>query len=400
MRLRLHRTWARYQLVLRLTMAISLAVAFWFPSPVAAAAPAAPATAGSTAGVAAGAVPVMAYYYMWFDPKSWDRAKTDYPLLGRYSSGDADVIRQHIKWAKAAGIDGFIVSWKSSPTNNLRLRLLVTIAGEMDFKLSIIYQGLDFHRKPLDPSRVAADFVWFRDNFATNPVFWRLGGKPVTIFSGTWAYTHDEIAAVTGPVRDTLLVLSTEKSVAGYQRIADVTDGDAYYWSSVDPATQPNYADKLAAMGDAVHADGNYWVAPFAPGFDARKVGGTKAVDRRNGETLNAEYAAAMASDPDALGLISWNEFSENTYVEPSEALKTQYLTVLQSVLAGTFQSPPLEAEPNAEAQPNGDFADSSTSEGSVADLVRNVTLLGGCVILVGGLGVVFWVRKRRSPAA
>ena len=354
-------------------------------------------TVGPTTGAAIGAIPVMAYYYMWFDPNSWDRAKTDYPLLGRYSSGDADVIRQHIKWAKAAGIDGFIVSWKSSATNNVRLRLLVTIAGELNFKLSIIYQGLDFHRNPLDPSRVAADFVWFRDNFATNPVLWRLGGKPVTIFSGTWAYSHDEIAAVTGPVRNDLLVLSTEKSVAGYQRVADVTDGDAYYWSSVDPSTQPNYANKLAAMGDAVHADGNYWLAPFAPGFDARKVGGTKAVDRKNGETLNAEYAAARASNPDALGLISWNEFSENTFVEPSEALKTQYLTVLQSVLAGTFGSPPPEAEP---AQPNDDFADSSTSEGSVAGLVRNVALLGGFVILIGGLGIVFWVRKRRSPSS
>ncbi len=337
----------------------------------------------------------MAYYYMWFDPKSWDRAKTDYPLLGRYSSGDADVIRQHIKWAKSAGIDGFIVSWKSSATNNIRLRLLVTIAGEMDFKLSIIYQGLDFHRKPLDPSRVAADFVWFRDNFASSPVFWRLDGKPVTIFSGTWAYSHDEIAAVTGPVRDALLVLATEKNLAGYKRVADVTDGDAYYWSSVNPSTQPNYADKLAAMGDAIHADGNYWVAPFAPGFDARQVGGTKTVDRKNGETLNAEYAAARASNPDALGLISWNEFSENTYVEPSEALKTQYLTVLQSVLAGTFGAPPAQVQ----VQPNTDFADSSTSEGSVADLVRNVALLSGFLILFGGLGIVFWVRRRRSPS-
>src|SRR5512138_753305 len=35
-------------------------------------------------------IPVMAYYYIWFDPQSWDRAKTDYPLLGRYSSDDTD----------------------------------------------------------------------------------------------------------------------------------------------------------------------------------------------------------------------------------------------------------------------------------------------------------------------
>ncbi|HEX6034325.1 MAG TPA: hypothetical protein VFY83_07815, partial [Anaerolineales bacterium] len=39
-------------------------------------------------------VPVLAYYYIWFDTESWNRAKTDYPLLGRYSSDDASVMRQ------------------------------------------------------------------------------------------------------------------------------------------------------------------------------------------------------------------------------------------------------------------------------------------------------------------
>src|SRR5512141_1154151 len=30
-------------------------------------------------------VPVLAYYYIWFDAQSWQRAKSDYPLLGKYS---------------------------------------------------------------------------------------------------------------------------------------------------------------------------------------------------------------------------------------------------------------------------------------------------------------------------
>ena len=50
-------------------------------------------------------VPVLAYYYIWFTHASWNRAKTDYPALGRYSSDDAEVMRTHIRWAKAAGIE-------------------------------------------------------------------------------------------------------------------------------------------------------------------------------------------------------------------------------------------------------------------------------------------------------
>jgi len=68
-------------------------------------------------------IPLFAFYYLWFDPSSWDRAKIDYPQLGHYSSDDPRIMRQHIEWAKSAGIDGFIVSWKDTTTNDRRLHL-------------------------------------------------------------------------------------------------------------------------------------------------------------------------------------------------------------------------------------------------------------------------------------
>ena len=105
--------------------------------------------------------PLFAYYYQWFTPKSWDRAKTDLPVLGAYSSDDPWVMRKHIQQAKAAGIAGFIVSWKDTATNTRRLRTLMTVAAEERFLLSMIYQGLDFDRNPLPATRVAADFSTF-----------------------------------------------------------------------------------------------------------------------------------------------------------------------------------------------------------------------------------------------
>jgi hypothetical protein len=41
---------------------------------------------------------------------------------------------------------------------------------------------------------------------------------------------------------------------------------------------------------------------------------------------------AAIASSPDMLGLISWNEFSEGSYVEPSVRYGRRYLDVLASL--------------------------------------------------------------------
>jgi hypothetical protein len=317
------------------------------------------APAPRQAPAASSATPLFAYYYIWFSRSSWARAKNDLPLIGGYSSSDPAVLRHQIQQAKSAGIGGFIVSWKDTPLNDVRLRLLMTAAAQEHFKLAMIYQGLDFYRHPLPVSTVAADFVKFRDEFASSPVFFRVGGKPLTIWSGTWAFSYDQVAQVTGAVRPGMLVLGTEKNVAGFDRIASITDGDAYYWSSVNPSTQTG----------------------FAPGFDARMVGGQRNIPRDNGQTLRTEYAAATRSSPDMLGLISWNEFSENSYVEPSKDYGYQSLDVLRQLRGNPAPLPP--------ASPAG-------SPGTTLSPWPNVFRLAAFTLtLVVAVGLVGYARRR-----
>ena len=292
-------------------------------------------------------VPVLAYYYQWFSKKSWDRAKVDYPLAGRYSSDDISIMQRHIEEAQSAGIDGFIVSWKSTTTNNRRLEALIKVARAANFKLAVIYQGLDFSRDPLPVERIASDFKFFERRYAPDPVF-DLFSKPLLIWSGTWKFSAADIERVTTPTRSSALVLATEKSTEGYERVARYFDGNAYYWSSVDPEQHDGYEERLQDMGSSVHDSGGLWIAPFAPGFDARLVGGTREVPRRDGETLRAEYNAAISSSPDALGLISWNEFSENTHVEPSERHGDSSLQDLTSLVRGpSVPQAPTAADSN-----------------------------------------------------
>lgn len=262
------------------------------------------------------AVPVLAYYYIWYQESSWNRAKTDYPLLGRYSSDDVDVMRQHVQWAKRAGIEGFIVSWKHTETLDARLAQLIAIAGEENFKLAIIYQGLNFERQPLPVAIVEADLRYFADHFARERVF-DIFEKPLVIWSGTWEFSPADIGAVASSIRPDVLLLASETKLHGYAALADSVDGNAYYWSSVNPETHPGYEEKLAGMAEAVHAAHGLWIAPAAVGFDARLVGGTRVIPRTP-ENLQRQYEAALGSSPDAVGLISWNEFSENSHIEPS----------------------------------------------------------------------------------
>ncbi|MDT7726022.1 MAG: alpha-mannan endo,2-alpha-mannanase / glycoprotein endo-alpha,2-mannosidase [Actinomycetota bacterium] len=331
------------------------------------------------------AQPVLAYYYIWYDQPSWDRGKTDYPRLGRYSSDDTNVMRHHIQDAKAAGITGFVVSWKSTPTNDRRLDALVGLARTEDFELSINYESLDFNRNPLPVDRVRTDLTRFADRYANDPLFKRLD-KPLVIWSGIWKYSHDEVSLVSAAVRTKLLLLASEKSVQDYERIADVVDGNAYYWSSVDPQRDTGAAAKLAEMGAAVHAHHGLWVPSFAPGFDVRQIAGTRVVDRRDGETMRRQYAAAIASSPDALGLISWNEFSENSHVEPSTTYGDRYLKVLREITGTTVPA----LGPLAE--------DSSGSSGSSGAPWGLVIAGGAAVILLGGMTALA-LRRRRATA-
>lgn len=329
------------------------------------------------------AIPLLAYYYIWFDPGSWDRAKTDLPLLGAYSSDGRKVALQHIQWAKSAGINGFIVSWKSTPTLNHRLQLLIDIAKQEHFKLLVIYQGLDFDRNPLPVARVAADLDYFIATFASDPVF-DLYERPVVIWSGTWKFSRDEIASVTAARRQKLLILASERNEEDYKRIADTVDGDAYYWSSVNPATFPNYQGKLDAMANAVHANRGLWIAPAAAGFDARLIGGTQVVERNDGATLRTELDAALRSSPDAVGVISWNEFSENSYIEPSRHYGQRYLDVLTQYHQGSTPQAANELD--------------SSMPGSIE--VRNETLVPLvilAVLIVASLAVLFWRSLHRQ---
>jgi Glycosyl hydrolase family 71 len=351
-------------------------------SPDSAAGTATPTATPTLAPGAAAAIPVWAYYYIWFDPSSWDRAKSDSPLLGEYSSDESAIMRKHIELAKSAGIDGFLVSWKDTPKLSNRLERLTKIARENDFHLGLVYQGLDFARRPIEVRQMCADLSTFADEYAANPVFRLRGDKPVVILTGTDQYSNADLERCIGPVRDRLTVLASSRSVEEWKRVSSIVEGSAYYWSSVNPE-KPWYPRKLKEMGDAVHAAGGLWVAPAAAGFDARLIGGKTVVPRRGDRTLTLELQAALASSPDAIGLISWNEFTENSHVEPSRRYGTTALRTLSAFTGVGAAVPQLDSSAPTEEPAASGF-------NGVAALLIMGAVLGG---------VLIWARWRREPA-
>jgi hypothetical protein len=135
-------------------------------------------------------------------------------------------------------------------------------------------------------------------------------------------------------------------------------------------------------MGEAIHSRGGLWIAPAAPGFDARLVGGSSVVDRRDGATLRTQLDAATGSSPDAIGLISWNEFSENTHVEPSQRYGSRYLDVVADARGARLP----------------ELRDFDSSEPAATGVTYGLPLLGGVAVFIAGFLVLLGRSRRRVP--
>ena len=376
------------------------------PSP----SPGSETSTGPSAGP--GHVPVLAYYYIWYNESSWTHTKTDWPALGPYDSTNPAVIHQQVAWAKESGVDALIVSWKSTPALNKALGELIAECQSQGLKLVLLYEGLDVNRNPISVATVRSDLVSFMNQYASDPVF-DVYGKPAIVWSGTWRFSDSDVASVRSLIGapDNVLLLGSEKSAQAYSPRASLFDGNAYYWSSADPLATPGYQNRLNELSNAVHAAGGLWLAPAPAGFDARLNGGTSTVDRRDGQTLRTAWADALVSKPDGLAVISWNEFTENSYVEPSQKFGLQYLKVLASLTGAPGPvdgSLPTAAPATATDSPTPPALASPAGAGSTgrgvprpAPLNDYTSAIGaslvGLILLAAGLpAYVIWKRRMK----
>lgn len=331
--------------------------------------------------------PVYAYFYQWFNHSSWRRAKEDYPAVGRYSSDDPQVLRHQVNQARAAGLDGFLTSWKSTARLNHRLQMLLDVARPLHFDVGVVYEGLDFERRPLPIATVRWDMVELVNRWGDD-LRSRHFGRPLIIWTGIDQYSIADIRSVRRALGDRAYLLASSKSAEAYRQIAGLVDGDAYYWSSANPGTSYT-RERLAALASAVHQRNGIWLAPATAGFDGRTLGHHRVVPREGGQTLVRSLEDAFASRPDAVGVISWNEWSENTYIEPGGRYGGQELSVLTDFLHRNG----VVASPRGLTDSGGNSSGTSAWTGLRAGTVLSVVTL----LAVGGLLLRSRPRRRRG---
>lgn len=342
------------------------------------------AAASRPATAAAGSPRVFAYYYMWWSASHWQSAlgssyprtasplplpasleasgchpKTSYPgntltdvPLKLYSQDDPGFIEADVRQAAAAGLAGFAVNWigtgsaaqtvTSNPYSR-RLQMMVDAVHKVNaegipFKLWLSYKA---SANVLPSAQISNDLGYFLSTYGTDSAFDRVqSAKPTVIWQGSRKYPVSVLQAVGGQYRSRLRILGDETTWSAAR--APYLDGDAYYWSSQNPYDDPQSFSQLASLAKSVRASGTnpdgtskVWVAPFTPGYDKQIAGGSSCVPRNGGRTIKTLFDGNALTNPDDFGLISWNEISEGSYIDPMTRYGSTDLNMLTSLIKG-----------------------------------------------------------------
>jgi hypothetical protein len=325
---------------------------------------------------------VFAYYYLWWSASHWKSALgSNYPISATplplpatldasgcgaqskyagntltdvpskiYSQDDPGFIEADVRQAAAAGLSGFLVNWigtgsgtqtASSNPYSARLQVMVNAVHKVNaegipFKLWLSYKA---SAKVLAASYISNDLGYFTRSYGSDPAFDRAQSSKVTmIWQGSRKYPTSTLSSVGAPLRSKLRILGDETTWSSSR--APFLDGNAYYWSSQNPYTNPQSFQQLASLANAVRASGKnpdgsakVWVAPIIPGYNKQLAGGSSCVPRRGGETIRTLFTGNSATNPDDFGLISWNEISEGSYIDPMTRYGNQDLNALSSLI-------------------------------------------------------------------
>lgn len=288
---------------------------------------------------------VLAHFYPWYDRSTWSNPQ----LLDRpahpYSTDDPADVANELKNARLAGLDGLVVSWMGKDFqggwNHRRSLLVLDAAQNVGLKVSTLLETTVANPQheqtgvPADPNTV---FTWLRDivdSYASHPAYLQVDGRPVIfVFSGARlkpAQWTEIVARLRATGRNPLLIGESTRSAW-----LDPFAGEFHYASnqfSVSEFLDFDHDQSLRVrtyhLLRSTNGPRRIWASTVSPGYDdTRLTDGRipRVTDRAGAAYYDAQWTTALATGPDWILVTSWNEWWENTEIEPSERYSDQYV--------------------------------------------------------------------------
>ena len=310
----------------------------------------------------AGAIPVYAHYMPWFraetlpdgqilwehwqwhgrgpkhDPDETrpdgrrDIASVFYPLAGPYDGREPHLLEYHLLSARAAGIAGFIADWYGPGTySDGAFGRLLDQAGPLGLHAAVCLEEKSFF-PGFASVETRADVLGEAERqirhvlstHAASPAYLRQTNRPVIyVFVnhqqgplGRHSLAPEEWVALRARFEPDAFFLIHGPADPGYQSAVDGSFG----WVGDESWRSNFYATSRSG----------YTVGAVVPGFDDTGVwgwgNGPRVIERRNGATYDEHWRAVIEHRPDAVQVVTWNDFQEGSTIEPAVEYGFEYL--------------------------------------------------------------------------
>ena len=292
-----------------------------------------------------------AHYYPWYragrSPMHWNENRefagiTDWPVGGPYSSGRRAVLDRHISMVVNAGIDFLVVNWQvqSGGLNPVEVKATEKLFQAVEERSAPLRLAILLVLQTDERTSIIEAIRRVKDDFMPRKPYHHKRGRPLL-----WYFVNDPLTGFLFQEYQELKRLND-----GVHSIA--TGGVAYnkllprhlreffsgwcLYSPLEAASKGRREDLWRkAYGDLCDDDAILRPFSISPGFDDSHLTGrdreknphrlTSREGLRTYEQMQ-ELALNLDPPPDLIVITSFNEFHENTHIEPSEKHGDRYL--------------------------------------------------------------------------
>jgi glycoprotein endo-alpha-1,2-mannosidase len=327
---------------------------------------------------------VGAYYYPWYNNNNFNEGSDPTgsntlaghlvpqipPQLGWYNQTNPDVIRQHYKWARYAGIDFFVTSYWGAGTDedNTIRHYMFNNPDRGDIKLAVFFEPsiTPALGNPITAAYITYQTNYLCDNYFNQPCYFRIDNKPVVFIYITRAMTDPNLAMCIGSIRAAarnkgigeLYIVGDEvwswpdTSSRGINRISQmdaVTNYDVCGNFGIAPfvtdSVLSDWQNRNAAWKDFANSLGKQFIPAVTPGTNDKAVREIHPIWSRKLNSENSAFGTLFSAMLDRVKdsvdsmkmmmVTSWNEWHEDSQIEPtisapptnSDDSGTQYYT-------------------------------------------------------------------------
>lgn len=258
-------------------------------------------------------------------PGGEDIGANFYPKLGSYSSNDPQLITQHMKQIRKTGIGVIVFSWwgEGSYTDQSVLKYL-DLAHKYGLKLC-------FHIEPIfkTPEEFKKHITYITENYVSHPAFYKVKNQPFYYIYDSYKMNYKKWNSILNPesaytLRNTPLdgiyISLWTLRLDGEFALVSGFDGVYTYYGS-DVYAFGSKTDNWEKMAEYAREHELIWIPCAGPGYIDTRIrpwNERTTRSRDQGKYYERMYKSAVHSQPDFIGITSFNEWHEGTQIEPA----------------------------------------------------------------------------------